>query len=84
MTLQTSAFGNSTIGYNILKLYGIPSDGYWYWLGVGVLLLYAVFFNIMVTLALAYLKRMSQTFMCFVFCFSIMRPVWNVHTCKLQ
>ncbi|KAG5515115.1 hypothetical protein RHGRI_036226 [Rhododendron griersonianum] len=59
-TCQTSALGNSTIGYNILKLYGLPSDGYWYWLGVGVLLLYAVFFNIMVTLALAYLKPIKN------------------------
>ena len=59
VTLQMSALGNSTIGYNVLHSHDLPSGDYWYWLGVGVLLLYAVGFNILVTLALAYLNRMS-------------------------
>ncbi|XVE79409.1 hypothetical protein DITRI_Ditri14bG0056300 [Diplodiscus trichospermus] len=57
---KISAIGNNTVGYNILKSYGLPSAGYWYWLGVGVLLLYAVLFNIIVTLALAYLNPLTK------------------------
>ncbi|XVF19871.1 hypothetical protein REPUB_Repub11eG0148300 [Reevesia pubescens] len=57
---KISTIGNNTIGYNILKSHGLPSAGYWYWLGVGVLLLYAVLFNIIVTLALAYLNPLRK------------------------
>lgn len=55
--LQKSAFGNETVGYNILHSHGMPSSDHWYWLGVGVLLIYALVFNGVVTLALAYLHR---------------------------
>lgn len=58
--LQKSAFGDSTIGYNILNTHSLPTYEYWYWIGVGVLLLYALIFNNAVTLALAYLNRKSQ------------------------
>ncbi|GAU43517.1 hypothetical protein TSUD_245450 [Trifolium subterraneum] len=54
--MKKSAIGNSTIGYNILNSHNIPTDDYWYWAGAGILMLYAVFFNTMVTLALAYLN----------------------------
>ncbi|XVF68990.1 hypothetical protein PTKIN_Ptkin11bG0045400 [Pterospermum kingtungense] len=53
---KKSAIGNNTVGYNILKSQGLPSAGYWYWLGFGVLLLYCVLFNMIVTLALTYLN----------------------------
>lgn len=55
--LQKSAIGDNTVGYNILHSHSLPSDGYWYWAGVGILIIYALFFNNMVTLALAYLNR---------------------------
>ncbi|KAK9279099.1 hypothetical protein L1049_012774 [Liquidambar formosana] len=60
---KRSAVGNNTVGYNVLHSHSLPTDGYWYWLGVGVLLLYAFLFNNLVTLALAYLNplRKSQT-----------------------
>ncbi|XP_071737932.1 ABC transporter G family member 31-like [Rutidosis leptorrhynchoides] len=51
---------NTTVGYSVLEIHDMPSDKYWYWLGVGVLLLYAVLFNIIVTLALAYLKPIKN------------------------
>ncbi|XP_022752647.1 ABC transporter G family member 31 isoform X2 [Durio zibethinus] len=57
---KASAIGNNTVGYNILQSHGLPSAGYWYWLGVGVLLLYSVLFNIIVTLALAYLNPLRK------------------------
>ncbi|XVF05337.1 hypothetical protein REPUB_Repub05bG0163600 [Reevesia pubescens] len=57
---KISAIGNNTVGYNVLQSHSLPSAGYWYWLGVGVLLLYAVLFNIIVTLALAYLNPLRK------------------------
>ncbi|CAL5426860.1 unnamed protein product [Camellia sinensis] len=58
--MKRSAFGNTTVGYNVLHSHDLPSDGYWYWLGVGVLLFYAVFFNVVVTLALARLNPIKK------------------------
>ncbi|XP_052887191.1 ABC transporter G family member 31-like [Gossypium arboreum] len=57
---KISAIGNNTIGYNVLHQHGLPSAKYWYWLGVGVLIGYAVIFNIIVTLALACLNPLSK------------------------
>ncbi|KAL1161231.1 hypothetical protein V6Z11_A07G119600 [Gossypium hirsutum] len=57
---KISATGNNTVGYNVLHQHGLPSAKYWYWLGVGVLVGYAVVFNITVTLALAYLNPLSR------------------------
>ena len=58
--MKKSAIGNNTVGYNVLHSHSLPTDDYWYWLGVGVMLLYAWFFNNIMTLALAYLNRKSQ------------------------
>ncbi|CAI0540635.1 unnamed protein product [Linum tenue] len=44
--MKKSAIGNETVGYNILHSHSLPVERYWYWLGVGVLLLYAILFNI--------------------------------------
>ncbi|XP_022148375.1 ABC transporter G family member 31 isoform X2 [Momordica charantia] len=57
---QKSAFGNETIGYNVLHSHSMPAGDYWYWLGVGVLLFYALVFNVMVTLALAKLHPIKK------------------------
>ncbi|CAN1282354.1 ABC transporter G family member 31 [Linum perenne] len=56
--MKKSAIGNDTIGYNILRSRSLPTDERWYWLGVGVLLVYALVFNILVTLALAFLHQL--------------------------
>ncbi|KAK1586668.1 hypothetical protein Q3G72_004873 [Acer saccharum] len=60
---ETSAIGDNTVGYNILEGHGLPHNDNWYWIGVGALLLYALLFNSLVTLALAYLNplRTSKT-----------------------
>lgn len=60
---KISVNGNSTLGGSLLESHSLPTAGYWYWLGVGVLLLYALLFNLIVTLALAYLNpiRRSQS-----------------------
>ncbi|KAH8520242.1 hypothetical protein H0E87_001633, partial [Populus deltoides] len=55
-----SSFGNNTVGNNILYQHSLPSSDYWYWIGVGVLLLYALLFNIIVTWALTYLNPLTK------------------------
>ncbi|KAK5818388.1 hypothetical protein PVK06_023324 [Gossypium arboreum] len=57
---KISATGNNTVGYNVLHSHALPSAGYWYWLGVGVLIGYTLLFNIIVTLALAYLNPLGK------------------------
>ncbi|AES98592.2 ABC transporter G family member 31 isoform X1 [Medicago truncatula] len=58
--MKKSAIGNNTVGYNILVSNNLPVDDYWYWAGAGILILYAIFFNSMVTLALAYLNPLQK------------------------
>nr|XP_043635485.1 ABC transporter G family member 31 [Erigeron canadensis] len=58
--MQKFAGTNSTIGYSVLEFHDLPIDDNWYWLGVGALLLYALVFNIIVTLALAYLSPIKK------------------------
>ncbi|GAB2274463.1 ABC transporter G member 31 [Dionaea muscipula] len=54
--MKTSSFGNTTVGYSVLHLHNMPTEGYWYWLGVGALLLYTLLFNSIAPLALTYLN----------------------------
>ncbi|KAM7527670.1 hypothetical protein LguiB_031080 [Lonicera macranthoides] len=58
--MESSSLGNASVGYVILQSHGLPRDRYWYWLGVGILLIYAVFFNLVLTLALTYLKPLTK------------------------
>ncbi|EPS74137.1 hypothetical protein M569_00618, partial [Genlisea aurea] len=55
--IEQTIAGNTNLGNAFLKLHSFPSDDNWYWIGVGVLLAYAVLFNICVTLALTFLNR---------------------------
>ncbi|CAA0842345.1 ABC transporter G family member 31, partial [Striga hermonthica] len=59
--MERSAGGNISIGDQILRLHSLPSSNYWYWLGIGALLAYAVFFNVIVTMALAFLNPNNGT-----------------------
>ncbi|KAF3954570.1 hypothetical protein CMV_020101 [Castanea mollissima] len=58
--MERSAFGNNTVGHNILTLHSIPTEDYWYWIGVGVLIAYALLFSNIVTLALTYLNPLRK------------------------
>ncbi|RWR92141.1 ABC transporter-like protein [Cinnamomum micranthum f. kanehirae] len=58
--MESSAYSNGTIGYNVLHAHGLPSSDNWYWIGIGVLVAYAVIFNVLVTLALAYLQPLGK------------------------
>ncbi|XP_051131702.1 ABC transporter G family member 31 [Andrographis paniculata] len=49
------------LGYEILKLQSLPHDDFWYWIGVGLLIAYAVVFNIAVTAALAFLNPLKKS-----------------------
>ncbi|PHU26671.1 Pleiotropic drug resistance protein 13 [Capsicum chinense] len=53
--------GDVTLGYDILQSHGLPTSGYWYWRGLGVLLLYALLFNIILTVALAFLNPLRKS-----------------------
>ncbi|KAJ8768954.1 hypothetical protein K2173_023949 [Erythroxylum novogranatense] len=60
--MKLSSISNITVGRNVLHQFNLPHDDYW-WLGFGVLLTCAILFNIIVTMALAYLnpRRRAQT-----------------------
>ncbi|KAL2317497.1 hypothetical protein Fmac_031373 [Flemingia macrophylla] len=57
---KKSTTGDTTVGYNILHSNNLPSDDHWYWIGIAVLIAYAIFFNYMITLALAYLNPIRK------------------------
>ncbi|CAI0467872.1 unnamed protein product [Linum tenue] len=58
--MKSSTFGNGTIGHNVLNNHSLTTDDRWYWLGVGVLLTYALFLNVIATLALAFLHPLKK------------------------
>ncbi|KAM6597358.1 hypothetical protein CsatA_007882 [Cannabis sativa] len=58
--MEKSVLANNTVGYNVLHSHSLPTGDYWYWLGVGVLLVYALLFNNIVTLALTYLNPLTK------------------------
>jgi hypothetical protein len=51
--------GNVTLGDAILIFRAIHTQSYWYWIGVGVLIGFAIFFNLVFTAALHYLNSKS-------------------------
>ncbi|XP_043723662.1 ABC transporter G family member 31-like [Telopea speciosissima] len=59
--MEASAYGNISVGYEVLRSHSLPSSSYWYWLGVGVLLAYSLLFNGIVILALAYLNPIGKS-----------------------
>ncbi|KAK9131815.1 hypothetical protein Scep_011343 [Stephania cephalantha] len=58
--MVNSTLNGNTVGDNVLHLHSLPTGNYWYWLGVGVLFAYAILFNNLVTLALAYLNPLRK------------------------
>lgn len=58
--MKTHSAGNTTVGQSILNLHNLPTNGGWYWKGLGILLLYSVIFNGIVTIALAYLNPLKK------------------------
>ncbi|TMX00544.1 hypothetical protein EJD97_000623 [Solanum chilense] len=59
--MEKTTSGNVTLGYAVLQSHSIPTSDYWYWLGVGVILLYALLFNIILTVALAFLNPLKKS-----------------------
>ncbi|CAN0916650.1 ABC transporter G family member 31 [Linum grandiflorum] len=57
---QMAPSGNITVGREVLHQFSLPPGDYWYWIGVGVLILFTLFFNIMITVALAYLHPLKR------------------------
>ncbi|XP_010473961.1 PREDICTED: ABC transporter G family member 31-like [Camelina sativa] len=54
------AISDTSIGFNLLKIRSFPTNDNWYWVGIAVLIGYAVLFNNVVTLALAYLNPLRK------------------------
>ncbi|MED6120622.1 transcription factor [Stylosanthes scabra] len=48
---------NKTLGVQVLELRGFFTENYWYWIGVGGLIFYTLFFNVTYAVALTYLDR---------------------------
>ncbi|KAL3530879.1 hypothetical protein ACH5RR_010201 [Cinchona calisaya] len=59
--MERTTSGNTTLGSMVLRSHSLPSAGYWYWVGVGALLLYALLFNIVVTMALTFLNPIRKS-----------------------
>ncbi|KAK7275991.1 hypothetical protein RIF29_17120 [Crotalaria pallida] len=57
---KKSATGDNTVGYNVLHSHTLPTHDGWYWGGLGLLVVYALLFNNMVTVALAYLDPLRK------------------------
>ncbi|GAB2269450.1 transcription factor [Dionaea muscipula] len=49
-----------TLGITVLKSQGFFPEAYWYWLSVGVLIGFTIFFNILYTLALTFLNPIGN------------------------
>lgn len=49
------------LGIKVLQVHGIPSEGYWYWLGTGVLLGFSIIFNLLFTIVLAFIKAPGKS-----------------------
>ncbi|KAM7256970.1 hypothetical protein ACFE04_012711 [Oxalis oulophora] len=58
--MKKDTIGNGTLGYNILLSHNLSIDENWYYIGVGVLLLYACLFNIIMTVAISYLNPLKK------------------------
>ncbi|PRQ40892.1 putative iron-chelate-transporting ATPase [Rosa chinensis] len=58
--IKIAPLTNRTIGQNVLQEHNLPNGDYWYWIGVGSLLAYALLFNCTVTLALTYLNPLRK------------------------
>ncbi|MBA0745369.1 hypothetical protein Gogos_007946 [Gossypium gossypioides] len=51
---------NESIGLQVLKTRSFFHESYWYWLGVGALVIFVVLYNVFFTLALTYLKPFEK------------------------
>ena len=54
---QFTPNSNKTLGIQTLESRGFFTQAYWYWIGVGALIGFMFLFNIVFTVALAYLNR---------------------------
>lgn len=59
--MEKTTIGNIPLGNAILRSHSLPTTNNWYWVGVGALLLYILFFNIVLALALAFLNPIRKS-----------------------
>jgi hypothetical protein len=60
MVVQNPDASNHTLGEQVLLSRGIYPHNYYYWVGVGALLLTIIIFNVLYTITLTYLSRKSS------------------------
>ncbi|KAL4339835.1 hypothetical protein GQ457_08G013750 [Hibiscus cannabinus] len=59
--MNKPASDNATrLGVQLLRIFDVPNDENWYWIGAGALFGFAVLFNILFTIALAYLNPLGK------------------------
>lgn len=56
----SSTTSNKTLGNAIIEMRGLFAEARFYWIGIGALIGFCAIFNILFTLALAYLNRKSM------------------------
>ncbi|CAH8388401.1 unnamed protein product [Eruca vesicaria subsp. sativa] len=57
---QQSSDNSTKLGLAVLEMFDAFTDPNWYWIGVGVILSFTILFNILVTLALAFLNPLEK------------------------
>ena len=72
-------YGDTTVGVAVLDNRGLFKQEWWRWVGMGVLLGYAILFNILVLLAQTYLGREPLTL-----CQSLEMTEPLMHTLSIQ
>lgn len=58
--MKPSTMGPDTVGDTVLKAFSMPADDFWYWIGFGVLFLYTILFNLMITWGLSTLDPIQK------------------------
>ncbi|CAN6886391.1 unnamed protein product [Brassica oleracea] len=57
---QQSSDNSTRLGLAVLEIFDVFTDPSWYWIGVGAVLGFTILFNILATLALAYLNPLEK------------------------
>ncbi|GAU24754.1 hypothetical protein TSUD_355830 [Trifolium subterraneum] len=56
----TSSDKTTTLGLSVLKNFDVYANENWYWIGVGALAVFTVFYNVLFTISLMYLSPMGK------------------------
>ncbi len=75
----SSTTSNKTLGHAIIERRGLFAEARFYWIGIGALFGFCIIYNVLFTLALAYLNRKSVMLLSCTTIFSIIITVgWEI------